>query len=354
MGRLEAALAPIFGGLPDAYCVSDASGRLLYMNPAAGALLGLDPAAPAPPRVCDLLCAQMSRPGGPPSGSPCPLHAPDPPGAVTFEGSGEEGRARGLRVRCERFPGGALTGSNEELRLVHIEDAREEREARERGEQWRRMAAHDLRVPLTCALGALKLLAERPEGDALTASDRQLIELGARSCERAAELAEQLVEVTRLERALGGFSRESVDLSAAASEAMRELMPAARAKRVALRGLVPAGTRAAADPALLHRVLVNLLDNAVRACREGGAVSVETSPAPEGVALSVADEGPGVADALVPNLFSASAKDASRPGRMGLGLCFCRAAARGMAGDLALTANGPAGARFTLTLPAGT
>jgi signal transduction histidine kinase len=74
------------------------------------------------------------------------------------------------------------------------------------------------------------------------------------------------------------------------------------------------------DPDRLERALLNLLDNALRFAPPGTPAYVLVEPAPEGAAVTVADQGPGVAAEVLPRLFGAYATDPARPGGTGLGL----------------------------------
>jgi len=107
-----------------------------------------------------------------------------------------------------------------------------------------------------------------------------------------------------------------------------------------------------ADPSLVHVVLGNLLGNALDFAGDGGAkpgrvaVRVEGSGALARVA--VADNGPGVAPAVLPRLFEPFV--AGRPSGVGIGLALSRAIARAHGGDLALD-RAPGDTVFVFTLP---
>ena len=144
---------------------------------------------------------------------------------------------------------------------------------------------------------------------------------------------------------------------------------AARRTKVPLRSLVAEAASALAEPRgvaveiaagddvsvtgdrnQLFRVFANLIGNAA----EAGAkhVRVEASPANDMLVVSVADDGPGIPDAVKDTLFTPFAQS-SRPGGSGLGLAIVRETLRAHGGDILLAASGPKGTTFRLRLPLG-
>ncbi|MSO70949.1 MAG: HAMP domain-containing histidine kinase [Alphaproteobacteria bacterium] len=103
-----------------------------------------------------------------------------------------------------------------------------------------------------------------------------------------------------------------------------------------------------ADRAQLYRVLANLARNAV----EAGAdrVRIVASTGTEGMAIDVADNGPGLPEKARQGLFKPFSAS-TRKGGSGLGLAIAREVMRAHGGDIALVASSDAGTRFRLTLP---
>lgn len=111
-----------------------------------------------------------------------------------------------------------------------------------------------------------------------------------------------------------------------------------------------------ADPSLLRRALFNLLDNASRYAPEQTVIKVEAHPVFAGhrLALSVVDLGPGVPDAVKPQIFERMFRvDSESHGHLGrgLGLAFCKLVAQRHGGDIHVEDNHPRGSRFVLELP---
>jgi two-component system OmpR family sensor kinase len=152
-------------------------------------------------------------------------------------------------------------------------------------------AAHELRTPLT-AVHLQAQLAERATTDGERAA--ALAELKA-GLERATRLVEQLLTLAREEPGVSGSQATTVDLAALAREVIADLAPLAGAKGIDL-GLsaAPAST-VSGDADALRTLISNLVDNAIRYTPAGGKVDVALGNDGGGVALTVRDNGPGIA-----------------------------------------------------------
>ena len=126
--------------------------------------------------------------------------------------------------------------------------------------------------------------------------------------------------------------------------------------------IAPDAAYVLADPALFEQVLVNLLDNAVKYAPPGSRIAVAARRQGKNVALSVADEGVGIAPgeltSVFDSFFRASRGDRVAPGT-GLGLAIAKAFTEAMGGGITaqsprldLPADGLPGTVITLELPA--
>jgi two-component system, OmpR family, sensor kinase len=214
-------------------------------------------------------------------------------------------------------------------------------------------ASHELRTPLTSVLANLELLAESlhgEEGDA------------ARSALRSSQRMRRLVaDLLLLARSDAGrvVRRERCDLAQLVVEAAAELGPVSGAHEIIL-DVHPAIVEASSDE--LHRLAINLLENALRHTPPGTEIRVSTATRADGqVELIVADNGPGVPPELAPTLFErfvrgaggAPSRDGTVGGSFGLGLAIVRAVAESHGGSVKLEPDGETtGARFAVRLPA--
>ncbi len=202
-------------------------------------------------------------------------------------------------------------------------------------------ASHELRTPLTSTRTNIDLLREGrlPPEEAKRALDEASVELAALTT-----LVSDLVELARgEERKLRVEDVQLDDLVAGAVERARARAPEA----TFVTSFSP--TVVHADPVLVERAVLNLLDNAVKYSPAGAPIEVTVR---EGEVV-VADHGPGVAEedaARIFDRFYRSAAARSKPGA-GLGLAIVREAARAHGGD-ATVESSASGARFRLSLPA--
>jgi signal transduction histidine kinase len=144
-----------------------------------------------------------------------------------------------------------------------------------------------------------------------------------------------------------------VDLAKSAAEATQLVQETAQKQSVTVE-LVGAGEplMAAGEPRGTVQILVNLLANAVRHSPPNGNVVVIVQRLGEKAAATVADEGPGIAQADQDRIFERYERVDDSPGGIGLGLAISRRLARSMGGDVQLQSAPGQGARFTLLLQA--
>jgi signal transduction histidine kinase len=209
-------------------------------------------------------------------------------------------------------------------------------------------ASHELRTPLTSVLANLELLAESLHGEEADAARSAL-----RSSQRMRRLVADLLLLARTD--VGRVvPREPCDLGAVAVEAAAELGPVSTHHELSL-DVHPVVVDASRDE--LHRLVINLIENAVRHTPPGTEIRVSTAATPSGRArIVVEDDGPGVPEALASTLFERFVRgDGDRGGSFGLGLAIVRAVAESHGGTVELSQTHPGaespGARFIVTLP---
>jgi signal transduction histidine kinase len=207
---------------------------------------------------------------------------------------------------------------------------------------------HDLRNMLTSAQIASERLAQ--SGDPSVAAAMPRLE---RALDRAAALASNVLDYGKSEERPPEPARVALR---EAVEAAGDDAGLARAG-VALEIDVGAKEAAFADPEQLHRALVNLLRNGREAIQGSdskgqGLIRVFAARSEGQITLALADNGPGLPERALANLFQPFT-GSGKPGGTGLGLAISRELAQANGGDLVLARSGEAGATFELTLPAG-
>lgn len=204
---------------------------------------------------------------------------------------------------------------------------------------------HDLRN----MLGGAHIASERLE-QSRDPQVRRMAPRLLRTLDRAIALATDTLTYGRAgERAP---VKERVDLHALVQEVAAAAGALDRG-RVTFENKIPAGVFVQADGEQLYRILLNLSRNAVQAIEANGApamLTVSATRETNGWTIEVADEGPGIPDAILPHLFEPFG-GTSRVAGTGLGLAIARELARGHGGELILLRTGGNGTIFRLTLP---
>lgn len=227
-------------------------------------------------------------------------------------------------------------------------------------EQQRRMfigaIVHDLRTPLFTLRGSLEGLetgvADTPEKRA------HYIGIAAEKAAALDRLISDLFDFTRLEYLDQAPHRERLDLSSLIRQLVDGIQPQATAKGVGVTfDATDEGTDTClvdADPHLLTRAVENLLDNALRYTPVGGSVRVTCGSDANGARFTIADTGPGIPAADLPNLFTPLFRGETsrnrRTGGAGLGLTIARRILRAHGGDLTASNAPEGGAVFVGTL----
>jgi heavy metal sensor kinase len=160
--------------------------------------------------------------------------------------------------------------------------------------------AHELRTPLAVLRGQteLALMQARTTEDYRRGLADQLEEL-----DKLSRLVSQLLTLARAEAGEIPLTRSPVDLSALAVSIVDQLEPVAQAKGVSLAADVGPQVTVLGDAGWLERLLLNLLDNAIKFTSGGGRISVRVTRTGGDAVLEVRDTGIGIAPDALPHLF---------------------------------------------------
>lgn len=210
--------------------------------------------------------------------------------------------------------------------------------------------SHDLRTPLSVMVGlaeALKLT--RPP---LTAEAAEIATAVGESALRMNTLVNNLLDMARLESGKVVLNRQWQPIEDVVGSALRAIHPilGSRLVQVALEDDLPP---VRIDAVLIERILINLLENAIKYTPPDTPIKVGANATSESIELWVADEGPGLPCGYEEAIFSKfvrGKKESSIPG-VGLGLAICRAIAQAHGGTMLGITRPEGGARFTLRLP---
>jgi signal transduction histidine kinase len=214
-------------------------------------------------------------------------------------------------------------------------------------------ASHELRTPLASLDGMLELLDEDlRDGDPDLEDARSLLERARAQSRRLGRLAADLLDLTRLDADVQ-LRSEPVELGELSRAVIAEFDLGTAEREITASLDDSAGpVWALGDPGSVARILRILLDNALRASPQGGAIRVILENGTR-ASLSVRDQGRGVPQAERELIFERfkRGRDTGGQAGFGLGLAIGRELAERMGGSLVLEwAEGP-GAMFTLRLP---
>ena len=212
-------------------------------------------------------------------------------------------------------------------------------------------ASHELRGPLNVLRGDIEVALKRERSPA---EYRETLHRCREEVLQLSRLAADLLVLARSDAGLPLEQRAEVDLYALARQIAERYRALASQRGIRIQVL---GTSAevTGDPTLLERMVVNLVDNAVKYSPAGAAVHIEVQQEDRSVALTVRDEGEGVPVEQVPHLFTRFFRgDPARPRAegSGLGLSIAKAGAEAHGGVLEYV-SATRGAVFRLTLPTG-
>jgi signal transduction histidine kinase len=334
--RIEALLAP----LTDAVLVVDAQDRLRLANPAAVALFGLsedyrDDSVIPLVRSADFI--ELIRRAREEGGARSTILLNRAPQADIWI------QAAGTRTDPEAFGDGAAI-----FVLVDV-TALKRLQAIER--DFVTNVSHDLRTPVTILRGYAETLAE--DQATMSAEDRaRFAQKIVGSVGRLQGLVEGLLALASLESSRD-VQREAGALHTAMREVSEEFTARCKAAGVKLELQLDADARAAADPVQARRLIQNLIDNGLSHASGLTRMTLSTSDTPNGVELSVEDDGAGVSPSDLPRLFDRFYRTdkSRRAGGNGLGLSIVRQVVELHGGTVTAELVHPKGLRIKVILP---
>ena len=205
--------------------------------------------------------------------------------------------------------------------------------------------AHDLRSPLTAIRGKLESSLSASDSDQPEAIVSAIDEL-----DRLTEFLNKSLDVAEAKADALRLTRREVDLDELLTVMIDLYEPSMSEKglKVTLHSARP--VRVFADPALLHRMIANLLDNELKHLPATCTVTVELSASDEAASLIVEDDGPGFDAEVLAHVFERRVRGRDSNGH-GLGLAFIDAVAHAHGGAASAVNRDGGGARIAVTLP---
>lgn len=317
------------GALSDGGVILNADKEIMWFNPAAARLLGLNHATDIGHRIDNLLrhpdfAAYLSAPAGEGITVPSPRH--------------ETGW-----LNVQIIPYGT------DQRLAIVRDVTHEKNVERTRRDFVANASHELRSPLTVISGYLEALGD---GDDVPAAWHAPLKEMRRQAERMTRILRDLIELSRLESADASASRDFVDVGGMLRTIVRELA-GGQGPRVEL--ALETGAALLGRESELHSIFYNLVNNAVRFTPPTGRVRVVWRAVEGDAIFEVVDTGIGIPEEQIPRVterfYRVDPGRSRASGGTGLGLAIVKHALQRHDGTLAIASREGEGSTFSCRFP---
>ena len=359
--RLVAQLETVARQMPSGVVISDVEGRILLANEQAEAIIGIELAPGQQP------AGETALLGFTPSGRQ--LRAEDWPlmraalkgetvrdEQILLRRPGASDTVIGASAAPVRDAAGRITAA-----VVVFQDVTERRrnedalrDADRRKDEFLAMLSHELRNPLAPIRNAVEVLKVPAASASQREAARDVIE---RQVGHLARLVDDLLDISRITRGKIELRKTRLDLAAAVHRAVETVMPLVESRRHRLDVTLPE------DPILLEgdlvrlsQVIGNLLNNAAKFTPEGGRIEVAAERREGRAVLRVSDNGAGVPEGDLENIFEMFVQSdrslARAEGGLGLGLTLVRSLVEMHGGTVEARSEGPGrGTELRVSLP---
>lgn len=215
------------------------------------------------------------------------------------------------------------------------------------------MVYHDLRGPLQAISGSIQKLAQvlaNHENPAV----RTLLQIGVRSNRQLRRMIDSLLDVQRLEEGSAILDRDEIEMRVVLADATQLVQPlaseAGQRIRLEIDNDLPL---VSIDNDMIVRVIINLMENAVKYTPSGGTITLCASVEDDFLRVSVRDSGPGIPHEYKQHIFDKFNRINYRnaPMGVGLGLAFCRLAVHAHGGQIWVESEEGNGSEFIFTVP---
>ena len=340
----------LLDSVTDGICGIDPDGTVSFANPAAGQLLGVEPASLTGMPVHDVLHGFA----GPRRrcDDDCPIrHATDRHMAA----AGEENvyRADGSSFPAEyvltpMMDHGRISGS-----VLSFRDISQRFALDRLKDEFISTVSHELRTPLTSIRGALGLLSSGVL-DKTNEKAANLLRIAQTNSDRLVRLINDILDLERIQSGREPLTLRQVQLSDLVRRVIEAMQPVADSAGVKL---IQDSTQVEveADADRIEQVLTNLLSNAIKFSPPNSSISLMLRPGVNGVTLSVIDQGRGIPADKLETIFGrfqqVDASDSRQKGGSGLGLAICRSIVLQHGGRIWAERNPLRGSTFRVFLP---
>ncbi|HEX8394775.1 MAG TPA: ATP-binding protein [Longimicrobium sp.] len=341
---LDAAAEGIYGIDPHGYS--------LFMNPAAGRMLGMA----AQDAIGRPFEAVLGLGGGAAEGGVNPIRATLGAGVARTVTQAQFRRTDGTSFPVEYAAtpmqeGDTLTGA-----VITFRDVTERREVERMKDEFVSVVSHELRTPLTSIRGSLGLLAAGKLGE-VPEKGRRMLDIAVQNTDRLVRLINDILDIERIESGRVTMEVRQTDAAELAHQAVEVMAAMAEKAGISLFAWAER-LPLVADPDRILQVLTNLVSNAVKFSPPGGEVTVTAEPREGEILFRVTDHGRGIPqdrrEAIFERFQQVDSSDAREKGGTGLGLAICRSIVNQHGGRIWVESEMGKGSTFSFTLPGQT
>ncbi len=217
------------------------------------------------------------------------------------------------------------------------------------------MIVHDMRSPLMGISGYLELL-KLKASENLDEKEKEYLQRAATQTSQLVEMVSSLLDVSKMEEGEMSLTPTDCDTAELFRETADTLGSVAANNDVSLETTTES-IRIACDKDIIHRVITNLVSNAIRVTPKGGQIRMQAEKQAEQVKITITDTGPGIPPEFHEKIFEKFGQvDPGGPSHKfstGLGLTFCKLAVETHGGTIGLNSEVGKGTAFWFVLPCG-
>jgi len=214
------------------------------------------------------------------------------------------------------------------------------------------MVYHDLRGPMgsiSMAITKLQQLLADHENPAVI----KILNLGLRSTQQVSRLVEALLDIQRLEGGSSILDTKASQVHEILADAFELVQPTADNAGINVQMDIAYMPKINVDADMIKRVIINLMENAVKYTPTGSHVTLRSEDAGDRIRIVVSDTGPGIPVDMLDSIFKKFSRVSHKnvPKGLGLGLAFCRLAVEAHGGQIWVESDGQSGSDFIFTIP---
>ncbi|MDX1520929.1 MAG: GAF domain-containing protein [Anaerolineae bacterium] len=221
------------------------------------------------------------------------------------------------------------------------------------------MLVHDLRGPVGNLINVIEMLPMLVDTTDENDSFQTILEMARRSGQEVRDLIDSMLDVGLLERGEVPLQRNPVILDDMIAAVYEQIEPRASAKEMEVTFYpLPETPVLFLDGSMIRRVLINLVDNAIKYTPNEGIITLTTEFANNVLHFAISDNGPGISRHDQEHIFDKFSRvnHKTKISGVGLGLAFCKLAVEAHGGTIAVQSDGIPGngSTFHITVPIGT